>query len=283
MRTLTSLALAFVLLAPTALADARIDKALAAFRAGEYEKVVTLAGEVPGGAPEEAQALYLVGRARLALGDPAKAQSAFEKLLALRPASVPGRVGLANALEARGKDDEALVHLRKAVETDAKDVDARRALGEHLLRKDQVAEARKQISEAYELDAKDPFVARAWVDCLLRGDEVKVAQRVADAFAKARPKSPVGPFLQGLCLDRDGKDKGAIEAYEKALELDDTFIDAHKNLAILCHAKNPTYQDMERTKKALVHYERYFALGGEDKELEQLYKTVKSFLDQYMK
>ncbi|MCI0587577.1 MAG: tetratricopeptide repeat protein, partial [Planctomycetes bacterium] len=76
----------------------------------------------------------------------------------------------------------------------------------------------------------------------------------------------MGPFLRGLALDRLGKGREAIEAYEAALARDPKFLDAHKNLAILCHTRNPTYQDRARTEKAMAHYERYFALGGADAE-----------------
>jgi hypothetical protein len=69
-------------------------------------------------------------------------------------------------------------------------------------------------------------------------------------------------------------------AYEKAISLDDAFLDAHKNLAILCLTDNPTYQDRERTAKAMKHFQRYFDLGGKDPTLEQSYRQIKGFLDQ---
>src|SRR4029453_13493912 len=102
----------------------------------------------------------------------------------------------------------------------------------------------------------------------------------AERVAKACPDLPMGWFLKGLVLDRMNKDRDAIEAYKKAIEKDDRFLDAHKNLAILCTAKNALYQDRERTKKAFEHYKRYFELGGKDEELKKLYETNKSFLEQ---
>jgi len=283
-RPLTFAVLLLPLLAGAAApAGTKLEDALAAFRAGDYARVVALAGEVGAGTPDEPRALFLAGTARLELGEAEPAARAFEALLLARPDSVPGLVGLARAHVASGRPDEAEKLLRRAVAADARDVDARRELGELLLRADRIPDARKELAAANELDAKDPFVARAWVDVLLRGDELARARKVADAFARARPKHAVGPFLQALCLERDGKDGPAIEAYEKAIELDEQFLDAHKNLAILCHTRNPTYQDVERTAKALAHYERYFALGGKDKELQRLYLTVKGVLDKLPK
>ena len=71
-------------------------------------------------------------------------------------------------------------------------------------------------------------------------------------------------------------------ALEKALALDASFLDAHKNLAILCHTRNPLYTDEVRTKKALEHYAKYFELGGQDKELESSYAQFKAFMDEYL-
>ena len=94
---------------------------------------------------------------------------------------------------------------------------------------------------------------------------------MAETLVKLMPKHPMGYFLRGVALDRGGKADDAIAAYEAAIARDGTFIDAHKNLAILCTTQNPMYSNKERTQKALKHYERYFELGGEDEELQQIY------------
>lgn len=90
------------------------------------------------------------------------------------------------------------------------------------------------------------------------------------------------PFLQALGFERANEPAKAIEAYEKALALDASFLDAHKNLAILCHTRNPLYTDEVRTRKALEHYAKYFELGGQDKELESSYAQFKAFMDEYL-
>ena len=93
----------------------------------------------------------------------------------------------------------------------------------------------------------------------------------------------MGDFLVGLALDRQDKDDDAIAAYERALAKDDHFLDAHKDLAILCHVKSNTYQDQVRVKKAFEHYERYFALGGADERLKQMYATMKAYFESQKK
>jgi tetratricopeptide (TPR) repeat protein len=86
-----------------------------------------------------------------------------------------------------------------------------------------------------------------------------------------------------MVADNNEKDEDAIDAYEKAIALDDAFLDAHKNLAILCTARNPMYSNKARTEKAFKHYARYFELGGNDPELEQVYKTIKEVLPHFVK
>ena len=128
---------------------------------------------------------------------------------------------------------------------------------------------------------KDILASRSLVEALVAADKLDPAGKEADRLAKAAPENAMGLFLKALVLDRSAKHKDAIEAYEKALAKDDKFLDAHKNLAILCVAQSTTYQDRERVKKAFDHFERYFALGGKDEKLKELYTTIKSVLAEY--
>ena len=79
--------------------------------------------------------------------------------------------------------------------------------------------------------------------------------------------------------ERGKKYDDAIASYEAAAKLDDTFLDAHKNLAILCIAQNPLYTNQERTGKAMKHFERYFALGGRDAQVKQIWETLQQFIE----
>jgi len=83
-------------------------------------------------------------------------------------------------------------------------------------------------------------------------------------------------------MERDGEDEQAIAEYQRSIELDPTFIDAHKNLAILCHTLSNTYRVKERVNLAYEHYERYFALGGKDPDLRAMYNDLLSYKDQIL-
>lgn len=152
-----------------------------------------------------------------------------------------------------------------------------RTLAVALLASGKIEEGTKRLVAAAKSAPKDPLTARALAEARLRADDLSAARKVGEDLQKALPKHPMVDFLFALALDREGQDREAIEAYEKALAKDETFLDAHKNLAILCHVKRNTYADQERVKKAFAHYERYFELGGADPRLKQMYDTMKAY------
>lgn len=282
---LPTAALALVLSAAAFAEDLPVaQQALTAFKLGHHDQVVELAKSVKERDADYAKVQYVLGESRLAAGAFADAETAFRAVLKKRPAAVPAMTGLGRALVAQKKTDEAEKQFRAAIEKDAKDAAPHAALGELLVGQGKTKDALAALKTAHGLtDGKDPFVARAYVQALITTGETKDAGKVAGKLAKAQPKHPMGHFLVGLVCDKDGDDDDAIEAYEKAIALDDTFLDAHKNLAILCIAKNPMYGNKERREKGLAHFERYFELGGKDPELEQVYKTIKEVLPHFVK
>lgn len=287
-RNVLSTVAVFTAAIPVLAGGADLDAAMAALRAGEYRTVVDLAAKVAADDPARAKFLYVAGEARLALEEWTEAETAFRAVLEAKGNALPAQVGLGRALQGAGRSDEALAVLGQAAERDKKDVAAQRALGEVLNARGETAKAVKVLRGAMKLAPEDALTGRALVEALLQGQEdgrnvdkdaAKEAERVGARLVKARKDHPMGHFLLGLVYDRTGKDRDAIAAYEAAIAADDHFLDAHKNLAILCTAKNPLYTDAERTTKAMEHYARYFELGGKDKELENVYRTLKGFMD----
>jgi tetratricopeptide (TPR) repeat protein len=255
--------------------------AMDAYRRGEYAKVVELASSVKADDASRPKAAYLAGEADLVLEKWDDAAKAFDEVLAKKADNLPALVGLGRAQTGKGAHDDAIVTLEKAVKLDAKDVAARRSLGEARLAKGDLDKAKADLEAATKLDPKDPLSSRSLVETQLRAEKLDLAGKEADRLAKAVPDHPMGHFLRGLVLDRKGETKDAIEAYEKAIAKDDRFLDAHKNLAILCVAQSNTYQDRARVKKAFEHFQKYFDLGGKDAELKETYQTIKEVLAQY--
>jgi tetratricopeptide (TPR) repeat protein len=263
-------------------AGTALEEATRAFQAGDYAKVLELSATVGTSDADHPRLAYLAGEAELALDAPAEAEKAFRAVLAQRPKAVPAQVGLGRALTELERFDEAASTLTAALAAAPDDVGALTAQGLLLSVRGKRDEARVALVRASKLDPKSALVARGHVEVLLRADDVPAAAAVAEAFLAARPEHPMGPFLMGWVMERDAEDEQALEQYERALALDATFLDAHKNLAILCHTLSNTYQDKARTKLAFAHYERYFALGGKDAALRAMYDNLVNFKDQIL-
>ncbi len=280
MKTLLTIVCLLALTIPVAAEqDNPLDQAMKVFGEGKYAEVVELCEKIGKDSDDYARAQYLTGESYLQLGEPDMAVDAFRAVLEKKPEAVPALIGLGAALSRQGKHDEAIAILEKVVAADKKDAEAKRALGEALVATERTAEAQKVLTAAWKLDKKNPYITRALVNVLLILDAAKEAQSVAAKLAKSNSKHPMGHFLMALCLEKQKQDDAAIVAYERAIKLDDRFLDAHKNLAILCMTVNPSYTNKVRTEKALKHFEKYFDLGGEDAELRKLYNQLKGFME----
>jgi tetratricopeptide (TPR) repeat protein len=256
-----------------------LDDAKEKFAAGEWKAALAAADEVPAEDEGYAKARYLAGEIQLMLRDPEGAEKAFRAALGRKPGAEPLLTGLGRALLERGQEAEALKVLEEAVKAAPDSARALCFLGIARMRATGGRKGRKEIEKAAQLGKDDPEVARASVVAYLRDEDTDNAGKAARRFAKAQPKSPMGPFLVALVQEREKSHDDAIASYEAALKLDESFLDAHKNLAILCIAQNPLYTNQERTKKAIRHFERYFALGGQDANVKRIWDTLQQFIE----
>ncbi len=245
---------------------------------GKLVDALDAAKAVPTEDPSFLRARYLVGEVNLLLGDATEAEAAFREVLAKKEHAAPALTGLGRALLAEGKAEEAVEPLSKAVAADAKSSKAKAWLGLARARAGKVAEGRKEVAEASKADPADAEVARVAVTERIEANDADGAMKAAAAFAKAKKDHPMAPFLLAFVNDKAGKFDEAISGYEKAIALDASFLDAHKNLAILCIAQNPVYTNAKRTAKAMEHFAVYEKLGGRDATVLQVYAQLKSFI-----
>jgi tetratricopeptide (TPR) repeat protein len=251
------------------------------FTAGRFQKAVDAAKQVDDTDDAKfARSRYLMGEIQYMLGDREAAERSLRAALAKKRASAPILTALGRVLIDQEETDEALRLLKLAVKQDPKSGRARTYLGLATYQDTLGKKGMKDVKAGIKLAPKDPEVARAVVLVLLDAGSPAPAAKEAKRFAKARSDHPMGAFLHALIKEREGEFDKAIKLYEQAIKADDTFLDAHKNLAILCITQNPMYENKERTIKAFKHFKRYEDLGGRDEKVKRIHATLKSFFKQ---
>lgn len=104
-------------------------------------------------APDEPDAVRLLGMAAQRLGNHAKAIDCFRRVLAIAPRDSDLQIGLGISLFEQGESDAALVHFRNACKLEPASASAWFNLGEALGRQAHTEEALSALQRALELDA----------------------------------------------------------------------------------------------------------------------------------
>ncbi len=250
------------------------------FAAGRFQEAIKAAETVAEKDADYARAQYLRGEIALMLDDVEQATTSFRSALKVKPKAEPILTGLGRALLAAEEYAEAKEVLGRAVKAKPTSARAHCFLGIATQHDTLGAKGKKSIDKGLKLGGDDPVITQAAVLFYLGENKLKKATQVADRFRKKNKKHPLGYFLRALALERSEKYDDAIEAYQKAIALDEHFLDAHKNLAILCIAQNPLYKNKKRTQIAMKHFESYRKLGGKDPALIQIHETLKKFIGQ---
>ena len=100
------------------------------------------------------------------------------------------------------------------------------------------------------------------------GDDTGAENSITDALM-IDPEHPAALNQLGMLLRRQGKFSDAEAAYTRAITADPDYALAHYNLAVL----NELY--LQRLDVALQHFERYQALGNDDKQVEKWIADLK--------
>lgn len=100
------------------------------------------------------------------------------------------------------------------------------------------------------------------------GNDKAAEDSITDALI-VDPEHPATLNQLGMLLRRQGKFQEAEAAYLKAVTANPDYALAHYNLGVL----NELY--LQRLENALMHFERYQALSGEDKQVEKWIADLK--------
>lgn len=250
------------------------------------------------------QAIPLVGRAHLALGNVREAQRTFAYLLTRRPDDLDGLRGLAAAAFDLGAWPQAVDHCRQWAALDPRDGRPERliglmnkdlgrypqaieaystALGKNLTQevrqevREELAECRlkqKEYREAYAaLEGSPPeYRSRArflvlWGDCQRGLGEGEEARRAAAAALAAAPADPAALRLQGRLLLEADRPEEALPFLEKAAAIPPKEFENHHLLGL-------AYARLGQTEAAKKHQREVDAIQGTMDALTKLTEAL---------
>lgn len=243
-------------------------------------------------APADPRWAYLEGVALQAAGEPERAEAALRRALRLQPGALEARLRLADILTERGAPEEAEELYRSVLAADPQSAVARYGLGRVASEAGDTASAIIEFQKACTL-APSYSAARYALALALResGDE-EGARTQLDLFER-RPKvnatfadplvgqvnalrvgTAPGHLVRGRQLADQGRVDEAIAEYQKALDADPQFADAHVNLL-------SAYGSLGDLDRAQEHYEKAVALGADQPELYYNYGSLQASLGNF--
>lgn len=166
------------------------------FQRGDYPTMLQFMEQAAKIEPQAADAFYYVGEARLLIGQPEQALTAYEKAITANPAFAPAYVGRARA--------QLILRPRADISDD--------------------------LNTAISLD---PALAEAYLEraaLRVRGGEYEAALEDLGAVETLRPDSPLLYLYKAQALLALGEDSAALEAAQRAHELDFTLLPAYLTL-----------------------------------------------------
>jgi len=199
-----------------------------AWSANDQQRALETLGYVQGSGADQPAAADAVpsspeihnnlAHSHLAAGDLERARREFSRALELDPANAEALLGLAAVARQRGQVQEAEHRVRQALQGDPSSVSALCELAAIKRDAGDLAESIRLYQEALRIDSQ-PF---AWLGL---GDSLQRAghnQQAVEAFERAlelNPDSFEAHYDLGVTLSNLGRDDQAITHYEKALEL----------------------------------------------------------------
>jgi len=199
----------------------------------------------------------------------------FEHALQVTPKNPVAHNNLGNALEQKGKIDEAIRHLSKALELKPDFAGAHNNLGNALAKQGNLDGAVAHFSRAIQLK---PDFAGAHLNL---GNALEQQERVDEAifhFAKAlqlKPDFAEAYYNMGNVMARQGKFNQAVSHFSKALQFKPYFAEAHNNLGTILARQGKLNEAISHFAEALRIKPDYLqARANLDLTLQMVDKTI---------
>lgn len=198
-------------------------------------------------APNNADALHLLGLVKFANAEYDAADSALRKAIALAPQNAVYHFNLGNIQKRAGRLEDAIASYRHVLELNPADADALNNLAQTLL---DVGDHRGALD--YLTRARDARPDDAQIACNLGGvlfdlDRLEEAARCFESAIAIDPTLTEAHNNLGAVYQSLGDNARAAQSYEHALRHAPNFAHAYKNLASVLHL-------LGRREDAIAHY-----------------------------
>lgn len=135
--------------------------------------------------------------------------------------------------ESCGNIEMALANFTTCANLNYQAVDCYTRIGNMLVKAGRKEEALKIIGEARAKFPKNSSILTAEVNIYIEDKDYQKAHDVLIALAEADPKNESVLFVLGVTYEKNNNPGEAEKVYNRALELNPTYFDAHYNLAVM--------------------------------------------------
>jgi tetratricopeptide (TPR) repeat protein len=205
-------------------------RAEAALAAGQPREALTLLDDALRLAPENAEALMLLGRIMLGLDRHEESAAAFRRAAEVQGETSPGRLdalcALADALTRQGKSSEAITTLLQVRDTSPRRASVSHDLGRIYLAVGELEAAAAAFRRELDLQPEsgprattDPVVLSSWEGLGLAAYRLGKDDLALEALARA-PDTLDAAYHKGMALLRQGRSEEALASLRGVLDRD---------------------------------------------------------------
>ncbi len=210
---------------------ADLDEAISHHQAGRFDAAEAIYRDILRSAPEDADALHLLGLVILDNGDSANAVALIEEAIALQPGIAPFHNTLGNALKSQGDLDRACLCFRRALALDPNLTGVHVNLGDALWAQGNLEEAEEEFRAVPVTDLQHFETLRRLGKSYTRLGKYEDAYICLQRALGINPDSPQVYINLGNLRSLMGEHDEAKSLYLRALDLDPGNPYAKTNLA----------------------------------------------------
>jgi tetratricopeptide (TPR) repeat protein len=183
--------------------------------------------------PNFDRAYFNLGLTETQLGNTDRAVSAFSNTIHYDPELTPAYFALANAYRSKGDLGKAAENYKTAVTRDPENVNYNLYYGINLYDQEKYEQAEAYFNNAVDLDESRADVYYNLAQARIKLNKANAALEAAAQAVKLKGDSPLYVYTLGQSAELTGNIDYAVQAYEKAIALDPSYIKPRINLGIL--------------------------------------------------